>query len=146
MERKVCSMGLDQYLLIKSKKLEEQGGKVGEITGACSGLFPFAPKTEDGEIEAGYWRKAYSVNDLILEDVLGVESEDDVNLKRLKLTKDQVIAIHEAAVRKLELMGPNRDDEDWEAQDWENTEKVFSKTRKLMEEDPDAEVFYMIWF
>lgn len=73
-------MGLDMYLFKRSHMADASRG----ATGACGGLFPFAPST-GGKEEIGYWRKAYKVCDFILE--LLNKNYDEVNCKDLRVKK-----------------------------------------------------------
>ena len=133
-------MGLDQYLIIKPSKKKEGGSAT--LTGACGGLFGLAPKREDGEIEAGYWRKAYSFDDYMWNEVIETEDED-TNLTRYELSKDQVKMVLETA-KALVAEGDFIDDD--EEEDWKHTVEVFEPVLTLMELDPGAKVYYMIWF
>lgn len=132
-------MGLDQYLIIKPSRKQEGGSDT--LTGACGGLFPLAPKREDGEIEAGYWRKAYSFDDYMWEEVIKPEKED-VNLERYELSKDQVKKVLETAKA---MVAESEFVDDWEEDDWRHTVEVFEPVLTLMDLDPDAKVYYMIW-
>lgn len=132
-------MGLDQYLIIKPSRKQEGGSST--LTGACGGLFPLAPKRKDGEIEAGYWRKAYSFDDYMWEEVIK-PGKEDVNLERYELSKDQVKKVLETA-KAMVAEGEFLDD--WEEDDWEHTVEVFEPVLTLMDLDPDAKVYYMIW-
>ena len=136
-------MGLDQYLIIKPGKKQEGGSET--LTGACGGLFPLAPRREDGEIEAGYWRKAYNFDDFMWDEVIKPEVEEieDVNLERYELSKDQVKMILETAKA---MVAEDDFTYDWDREDWEHTVEVFEPVLTLMDLDPDAKVYYMIWF
>ena len=77
-------MGLDQYLRTNAKKGNEYA------TGACGGLFPFAPKMSEEQREIGYWRKNYKLNDYLLDE-LGLGNEyEDVNCEDLPMDEDEI--------------------------------------------------------
>ena len=84
--------------------------------GACGGLFPIAPK-DNGTTEIGYWRKAYDVSDYLR----------------------QVLEINEQLER-------NKFENEYERADWQNVVTAFTKAKEILENDPDAEIYYMEWY
>lgn len=126
-------MGLDQYLY---KKVKEHRGET-HSTGACGGLFPLAPAT-DGMIEIGYWRKAYKVNEAIM-DMVFTGGED--NCVKFPMSKQACMKIMQQA------RAGQKDDtlEDDEREDWKQTEQIM-KTALHAIQTEDAEIFYEIWY
>lgn len=141
-------MGLDQYLVAKFKDVKETNN----LTGACGGLFPMAPKSDKTEI--GYWRKFYKLDDLIREEKQFTDDEwDEKNCEDIRLTKADCKYIQsyaEEEVYALEEwyegnMGRLENSEDfWDYQDWETTIDIMKKAIKMIEEDK-AKIYYKYW-
>ena len=141
-------MGLDQYLRAKTTKREYKGA-----TGACTGMFPIAP-ADNGMVEIGYWRKAYDQDDLIASIMTSPYEECGNRL----ITKEECQEILDEAKRILETHQFDPEDENDISEDydgtytwmsktkWENTVKFFTEALKILEEDPDAEIYYCTWF
>ena len=126
-------MGLDQYLRAKTNTIEQKSSR-----GACGGLFPIAP-ADKGTTEIGCWRKAYAVSDY-LRQVL--EIYDDFNLEDKEITYNKVLEIIDYANEMLERKSFGNE---YEMSYWQNTVKVFMKAKQILENDPDAEIYYMEW-
>lgn len=136
-------MGLDQYCWAKSSKR-----KATEITGACGGLFPCALTTGD-RTELGYWRKAYNVHNLMYRVLRGYkeirEAEGpfaDINCREIPMMPDEIDKILKTAKKKAERAPKDS----WEWQDWANTVQVMQEAKKLLQEDPEAKIYYYIWY
>jgi len=127
-------MGLDQYLRAKTKSVKQKSSR-----GACDGLFPLAPK-DNGKTEIGYWRKAYDVSDY-LRQVL--EIYDDFNLEDKEISYNKVVEIIDYANEKLER---NKFDSEYEKADWQNVVSAFTTAKRILENDPDAQIYYMEWY
>ena len=142
-------MGLDMYLRAKTTKRDYQGA-----TGACSGLFSLAPK-DSGMVEIGYWRKAYDQNELIMQNISA--GHDYGNCENSLLKKEEVEKILKEA--KNILATHKFDEEDgtdisdgydgiytWlSRKKWEDTIEFFTEAKKILEEDPEAEIYYCTW-
>ena len=127
-------MGLDQYLKARTKTVEHKSCR-----GACGGLFPIAPK-DNGATEIGYWRKAYDVSDY-LRQVL--ELYDDFNLEDKEISYNKVVEIIDYANEQLER---NKFESEYERVDWQDVVTAFTKAKEILENDPDAEIYYMEWY
>ena len=127
-------MGLDQYLKARTKTVEHKSCR-----GACGGLFPLAP-ADNGTTEIGYWRKAYDVSDY-LRQVL--EIYDDFNLEDKEISYNKVVEIIDYANEQLER---NKFESEYERTDWRDVVTAFTKAKEILENDPDAEIYYMEWY
>lgn len=127
-------MGLDQYLRAKTNSVEHKSSR-----GACGGLFPLAPK-DNGTTEIGYWRKAYAVSDY-LRDVLDIDG--NFNLEDAEISYDKVLEIIEHA---NDLIQEDEFEDEYEKADWEDTLQYFTKAKWILENDPDAKIFYLEWY
>lgn len=127
-------MGLDQYLRARTNTIEQKSSR-----GACGGLFPIAP-ADKGTTEIGYWRKAYDVSDY-LRQVL--EIYDDFNLEDKEISYNKVVEIIDYANEKLER---DKFDSEYEKADWQNVVSAFTKAKRILENDPDAQIYYMEWY
>lgn len=127
-------MGLDQYLRAKTKSVKQKSSR-----GACDGLFPIAPANK-GTTEIGYWRKAYDVSDY-LRQVL--EIYDDFNLEDKEISYNKVVEIIDYANEKLER---DKFDSEYEKADWQNVVSAFTKAKRILDNDPDAQIYYMEWY
>lgn len=127
-------MGLDQYLRAKTKTVQQKSA-----TGACGGLFPIAP-ANNGTTEIGYWRKAYAVSDY-LRNML--EIYDTFNLEDKEISYEQVIDILTYAQNVV----TEKDFSDaYEESDWLDAVDFFTTAKKILENNPDAQIYYMEWF
>ena len=158
-------MGLDQYLRAKTTKREYKGP-----TGACSGLFPIAPEDYD-MVEIGYWRKAYDQDNLISSYRTRNNYSEDYGIRLSKKDCEEILA---SAKQILETHTFDEEDgyditryvneEDNESGDfiddgfeliiggtwqskfkWEETVKFFTEAINILNEDKDAEIYYLIW-
>lgn len=136
-------MGLDQYCWAESSKR-----KTTEITGACGGLFPCAPDPGD-RTELGYWRKAYNVHNLMYKVLRGYqEIRDaegpwaDVNCREVRMMPDEIEEILKTAQKKARRIRKDA----WERQDWLKTVQVMKEAKQLLQEDPEAKIYYYIWY
>ena len=127
-------MGLDQYLRAKTKSVKQKSSR-----GACDGLFPIAPANK-GTTEIGYWRKAYDVSDY-LRQVL--EIYDDFNLEDKEISYNKVVEIIDYANEQLER---NKIEIGYERVDWQDVVTAFTKAKQILDNDPDAEIYYMEWY
>jgi len=136
-------MGLDQYCLVESPDIEKT-----DATGACGGLFPIGPSIGD-RAEIGYWRKAYTVNDLICKTLqsykdLPVDADGyrEDNCVDMRMMLDEIEKILKIA--KEEANKPIKSE--WEHEDWVNTVEVMTKARRILQQDPEAKIYYFIWY
>lgn len=145
-------MGLDMWIRCKTTKRNYEGA-----TGACSGMFGCAPDDE-GMIEIGYWRKAYDQQELICNTIKSYDSADD-NCVNMRVTKEECESILSNAKEILATHEFNEDGEDitddeyggfyatWcSKQKWEDTIEYFTKALEILNEDPDAEIYYCQWY
>ena len=128
-------MGLDMYLFKRSQRADASKG----ATGACGGLFPFAPSTK-GKEEIGYWRKAYQVCDYIL-GLLG-KSDVDVNCKDLRVKKAFCEQILKEAIHRVEQ---NEFKDEWDKSDWEDTVDIFQRALTAIDQE-QAQIYFHIWY
>lgn len=141
-------MGLDQWLIAKTTKREN---KKEDHTGVCSGLFGIIPTTVVDNIEIGYWRKGYAQRNLILEYA---EPENDEG--NYLITLDNVKAILAEAQEILDTHTFSNDDWEEDPEDdectcfcktkWKNTVEFFTEALKILEEDPEAKIYYHEWY
>ena len=129
-------MGLDQYLIMKRKNEKKES-----VLGIMNGAFPLGIKSEGEQI--GYFRKAYAVSNCILEEIGMLDSEEDHNCKDLKLTKENIEHIIDEAQWHLD---EEVYEDDWEKLDWADAFTIFNNALKILEDDPDAEIYYKEWF
>ena len=125
-------MGLDMYLEAKRKN----PAKVG-LTGACGGLIPLAPKSDNEEI--GYWRKNYSLSEFLWEE-LGITDND--NCVPFEMSEPQIkdaIEFCENCIRKNPC--PNWIDK----REWEQSLGVFKNALELVQKE-QAQIFYREWY
>ena len=127
-------MGLDQYLRAKTKSIEHKSSR-----GACGGLFPIAP-ADKGTTEIGYWRKAYAVSDY-LRQVL--EIYGDFNLEDKEVSYNKILEIIDYANEIIERKSFN---DEYEMDDWQDVVKAFTKAKQILENDSDAEIYYLEWY
>ena len=127
-------MGLDQYLRAKTNSVKQKHSR-----GACDGLFPIGP-ADNGTTEIGYWRKAYSVSTFLRETL---DICDDFNLEDKEIHYDKVLSIIDYAKDVLE---ERTFEDEYEEQDWKDTVKYFTKAKNILEQDKDAQIFYMEWY
>lgn len=127
-------MGLDQYLRAKTNTVKHTPSR-----GACGGLFPLAP-ADNGTTEIGYWRKAYSVSDY-LRDVLDIDGE--FNLEDKDISYEQVIDILTYAQN---VVSEKDFEDEYEEADWLDVVEYFTKAKDILENDPDAQIFYLEWY
>ena len=145
-------MGLDQWLIAKTK-LEISN----DHTGVCSGLFGMVPTTVAEKQEIGYWRKGYDQDQLIYSIVAAHQDEEG----NVPITAEEVDDILEEARRilkehKFDEDGYDETDDDprfesetatWLSKDkWENTVKFFEKAKEILQQDPEAKIYYHIWY
>lgn len=147
-------MGLDQWLIAKMTKKPETD----EHTGVCGGLFGIIPTTVADNVEIGYWRKAYDQDKLICDVAAGKTDEEG----NLPITANEVDEIIEEAQRILKKhkfdkedgYDLTRDDMRFESDEetfmskekWKDTIKFFKKAKKILKEDPEAKIFYHVWY
>ena len=132
--REVKTMGLDQYLRARTKTVAQKPSR-----GAFDGLFPIAPASKD-TTEIGYWRKAYDVSDY-LRNVL--EVDDEFNLEDKEISYDKVLEILDYANDKIDS---NDFEYEYELRDWQKVVTAFTKAKEILENDPDAEIYYLEWY
>ena len=107
------------YLEAKYKEQKESG-----LRGACNGLFPFAPKSENEEI--GYWRKNYTLSDF-LWDKLGIT--DDDNCVEFEMSEQDLLD----TIKFCQDKG------------WGESVDIFNNALKLMREQ-GAIIYYREWY
>ena len=129
-------MGLDQYLIMKRKNEKKE-----TVLGIMNGAFPIGIRSEGEQI--GYFRKAYTVSDCVLEEIGILDSEEDHNCKDLKLTKENIEHIIADAQWHLD---EDAYEDDWEKHDWEDAVKIFDNALKILKDNPDVEIYYKEWF
>lgn len=127
-------MGLDMYLFKRSQRADASRG----ATGACGGLFPFAPSTK-GKEEIGYWRKAYSVCEYILN--LLDKNYDEVDCKDLRVKKAFCEQILNEAKERLKMDYLDEDDE----YDWKKTVDIFTRALEAIDKE-QAQIYFHIWY
>ena len=84
--------------------------------------------------------KAYDVSDY-LRQVL--EIYDDFNLEDKEISYNKVVEIIDYANEKLER---NKFDSEYEKADWQNVVSAFTTAKRILENDPDAQIYYMEWY
>jgi len=143
-------MGMDSWLYAKTKlKIDTKD------TGVCSGLFPITVE-HNGLVEIGYWRKAYDQHKLICDIASGTNNDEG----RLLITKDEVDMILQEAKRiftthRFDDDGYDLTDDDpafesdwgtWMSNSkWAELIRVFTDAKQILDEDPDAEIYYCMW-
>lgn len=144
-------MGLDQWIMAKTKSLPRK-----DPTGVCSGIFNLIPSSIDGDIELCYLRKAYDQDNLIFRicgfgAYCGGDSED---VDR-RFTLPQINEIITETKRILETHEFDTEGYDLTESEeltfmsktkYETLLDAMEKARKLLEEDPEAIVYYETWW
>ena len=120
-------MGLDMYLEAKYKEQKNTG-----LTGACSGLIPLAPKTENEEI--GYWRKKYELSKFLWQQ-LGIT--DDDNCVPFEISEQDLLDVINFCEEKIK-QNPFDDN-------WKYSLNTFDNALNLMREK-DATIYYREWY
>jgi len=140
-------VGLDQYLVAKFKDARETNN----LTGACGGLFPLAPKSDKTEI--GYWRKFYKLDEIIRDQKEISEDEwDKLNCEDIPLTLEDCTWLKDYASEEILALRewwndeePDQNNDDyWDYQEWSATLDIFEKAIKLIK-DEGAQVYYKYW-
>lgn len=183
-------MGLDMYLKVKyykpQNKLEAINADVNKKTkltefirsGRLLGIAPVDDDNDDNDYyddyeEIGYWRKAYSVRDLIMGTIASCCGAKEDNCVDFLITKEEVNTILEAAEDKIEAViaayenynsHKDRDDggsmhfsatEDFSAIEdffgqlqhkWIDTVNFFTKAKDIYARCPDAEIYFEQWY
>lgn len=129
-------MGLDMYLLSKSKKHP----KTNKITGACNGLFSLTISVEDNTVEIGYWRKNYRLADKIT-NMLFTAGEDD-NCVKKEMSENQIQEIIEFA--KDELNEKDYDNGWYSDDEWTRTITIFKNALKRYKNG--EHILYEQWY
>ena len=129
-------MGLDMYLLSKSKNHQKSNPK----TGACNGLFPLTIATEDHTIEIGYWRKNYRLADKLTK-MLFANGEED-NCVEKEMTDKQIESIIAFAEDELEFK--DYDNGWYNDEDWQYTIKTFKDA--LNRYNNGEHILYEQWY
>lgn len=149
-------MGLDMWLRAKSKTNVEGT----EQTGVCSGIFGMVPVSDKSHnIELGYWRKAHDQLEVILDNLESYihRNNDDGCCEDYLVTKEEV---EDILTKAKDILATHSFDEDgyditedydgfgtWCSKSkWEDTIDFFTKAKELYETDPDAEVYFCMWF
>lgn len=142
-------MGLDMWLV--AKKCDIKGNKK---TGVCNGFFGIIPATVNEGAELGYWRKAWDQREVILANTSSGTQEDG-NIRILPAEVDAILA------QAKEILKTHTFDEDgfditedydgtmstWCSKSkWEDTVEFFEKAKKVLEEYPEAEIYYHEWY
>lgn len=117
-------MGLDMYLEAKYKKQKNSG-----LRGACSGLFPIAPKSDCEEI--GYWRKNYELSDFLWEQL---DITNDMNCESIEMSEQDLLDVINFCEGELK-----------KNPEWQYTLNVFNKALNLMRSE-DATIYYLEWY
>lgn len=137
-------MGLDMYLTVQRKKgLTKEPG----VRGACGGLFGIAPKTGDDHEEVGYWRKAYTLDDIISR---AQGRTDASNAVELPLSVSQIETIIEEIKWNISEVEVEEDESDyyssgWDPEDMRYSLEVFTQALSDATINGD-EFFYMNWY
>lgn len=149
-------MGLDMWLRAKSKTNAEGT----EQTGVCSGIFGMVPASDESHnIELGYWRKAEDQLEVILDNLESYRhrNNDDGCCEDYLVTKEEVEDILAEAKNILATHSFDEDGYDisedydgfgtWNSEvKWEDTIEFFTKAKELYETDPEAEVYFCMWY
>ena len=85
-------------------------------------------------------RKAYAVSDY-LRQVL--EIYDDFNLEDKEISYNKVLEIIDYANEMIER---KLFENEYEIRDWQDTVAAFTKAKQILENDPDAEIYYLEWY
>lgn len=135
-------MGLDQFILIKSKELEN---KKGEPSCKCKRLFPSAEKFYNGDISVQRWRNAYNLHGYIERNF--IRRKNLILANRIELDKEQIAKFCDKADKQIKFLWKKRDENDsnWTYLDWEKVRDVLKKASRILEKDPDAKIYYE-WF
>ena len=137
-------MGLDMYLFSSNTNKRKLA------RGACGGMFPLGPSsTTDNGVELseiGYWRKNYKLQEFLFDEVISLGEDEDDNLVKFPLTKDdcqKVIEFAKSEKRYIEETGD--DDNGWyDVGDWEYTAKTFRNAIKQIQQGHD--IYYECWY
>ena len=125
-------MGLDMFFTIRVNDTDN------DLLKCMNGGFPLAIRSKGKQI--GYFRKAYSIHDYLME-LLEVNHED-INCEPLQLDD-----IHLKAIRgEIEFrFDSDYFIDDWDKEDWEELKDLMDKIKEL-QKDPNVEFFYTAWY
>ena len=139
-------IGLDQYLVADIHSKETNN-----LTGACGGLFPMAPKSDKTEV--GYWRKHYALDRLVKEIKDFSDDEwDTMNCKDVMLTEKNCRSILSYAQEEMQEMESWYDDnieelmdsnDGWDYSKWSKTVEIMEKALRLIE--LGGKIYYKYW-
>lgn len=144
-------MGMDQWLMAKTTARAPKG-----VTGVCSGVFGMVPTAVADDVELCYLRKGYDQH-MIICDLTSAPEDEHGNIY---ITKDELLDIMAEAKRILAEHKFSEDDEYDETYDdpkfdpqgtwmaktkWQNLIKGIEDGLKILEEDPDAKIYYHMW-
>lgn len=125
-------MGLDMYFTMRKPNTN------GDVLMCCNGGFPIGFQSEGKQI--GYLRKAYSINDFLIE-LLEVNF-DDINCVDLELTKEHI----EHIIKEIEFrFEENYFEDDWDEDDWKQFNEIIHNIIQLSK-DPDIKFYYTVWY
>lgn len=125
-------MGLDMYFTMRKPEVK------GDVLMCCNGGFPIGFQCEGKQI--GYLRKAYTINDFLIE-LLEVNFED-INCVDLELTKEHI----EHIIKEIEFrFEENYFEDDWDEDDWKQFNEIIRNIITLSK-DPDIKFYYTVWY
>ena len=140
-------MGRDVWIRAKTDKRDYKGA-----TGVCSGLFNIT-MADNGMVELGYLRKPYDQYDLLCDATVSAKDETG----HIRILPDEVDYILD---KSKEILATHTFDEDgydvsedyegnfgtWQSKiKWEEMVEFFTEAKKLLEEDPNAEIYFCMW-
>ena len=150
-------MGLDAWLMAKTKA--RQNTDENSATGVCSGIFGIIPTAVADAVELCYLRKGYDQQQLIWDITSGERDEEDCTVH---LTEADVDRLLEEAQRILSTHTFNEEDGNDTTEDdpefipdsytwmsknkWEDLIKGLEEAKSILEDDPDADIYYHEWF
>ena len=151
-------MGLDAWLMAKTKA--RQNTDENSATGACSGLFGIIPTAVADAVELCYLRKGYDQSQLLCEcgTCSSDGSDDGFTWHFTKSDIEWLLeeARHILATHRFNADGEDLTDDDprftsdnytWMSKSkWEDLIKGLEEAKSILEEDPEADIYYHEWF
>ena len=72
-----------------------------------------------------------------------LEIDDDFNLEYKEISYEKVLEIIEYAKN---LLNENAFEYEYEKRDWQDVVTAFTKAKWILENDSDAQIYYMEWY
>ena len=150
-------MGLDAWLMAKTKTKDVTAENA--ATGVCSGIFGIIPTAVADAVELCYLRKGYDQGQLLYAYGHKEDGDEEYTWHYTKEDIENMLetATHVLTTHKFDEEDENdltNDDPKFESEEytwmsrtkWENLIKGLDAALKILTLDPEADIYYHIWF